>query len=203
MPYQSTRALQRLGALPTLGTGLATHSPPQRRRIHARGDRLEARTGFEPACGGFANRCLTAWLPRQLRYQSELGRTMTPGRNGIKQLVTAVKSCCPMLLPDAYLALGPPLAGLARRRGPGSAGCQNQLNRSRVVPRAETRRVRRSANPPGQSNGKALLSKRGLSAELPLHPAYAPPSTPLGSTCQRGLIRNEAPRSLELGCGEL
>lgn len=26
---------------------------------------LEARTGFEPACDGFANRCLTAWLPRR------------------------------------------------------------------------------------------------------------------------------------------
>src|SRR5690606_17769273 len=24
----------------------------------------EARTGFEPACDGFANRCLTTWLPR-------------------------------------------------------------------------------------------------------------------------------------------
>ena len=26
---------------------------------------LEARTGFEPACDGFADRCLTAWLPGQ------------------------------------------------------------------------------------------------------------------------------------------
>lgn len=25
----------------------------------------EARTGFEPVCDGFANRCLTTWLPRQ------------------------------------------------------------------------------------------------------------------------------------------
>lgn len=26
---------------------------------------MEARTGFEPAFDGFANRCLTTWLPRQ------------------------------------------------------------------------------------------------------------------------------------------
>jgi hypothetical protein len=34
---------------------------------------LEARTGFEPACNGFANRCLTTWLPRRGRRSPGLG----------------------------------------------------------------------------------------------------------------------------------
>ena len=34
--------------------------------IHARSASSEARIGFEPTYDGFANRCLTTWLPRRL-----------------------------------------------------------------------------------------------------------------------------------------
>jgi hypothetical protein len=44
---------------------------------HRVGPEFEARIGFEPTCDGFANRCLTAWLPR--REQSTLlGRRIVP-----------------------------------------------------------------------------------------------------------------------------
>ena len=33
---------------------------------------FEARTGFEPAYNGFANRCLTTWLPRHFRQRPTL-----------------------------------------------------------------------------------------------------------------------------------
>ena len=47
----------------------ASAIPPRghcrRSRTRAFWGDAEARTGFEPAYGGFANRCLTTWLPRR------------------------------------------------------------------------------------------------------------------------------------------
>lgn len=48
---------------------------------------IEARTGFEPAYNGFANRCLTTWLPRRGRLRADAascdrrdGAVLTPSR---------------------------------------------------------------------------------------------------------------------------
>ncbi len=45
---------------------------------------LEARTGFEPAYNGFANRCLTTWLPRLTRRMLR-GWESSQGLSPVKQ----------------------------------------------------------------------------------------------------------------------
>lgn len=75
----------------------------------ARATLLEARTGFEPACGGFANRCLTTWLPRHPRNRRE-ARTMTLGEDGIKRACRPTRNL-------------PASRGAPPGRAPGLLGC--------------------------------------------------------------------------------
>jgi hypothetical protein len=42
----------------------------------------EARIGFEPTCDGFANRCLTTWLPRRVFRLTADGRAPPVGGRG-------------------------------------------------------------------------------------------------------------------------
>jgi hypothetical protein len=46
------------------------------------GNFFEARMGFEPTYNGFANRCLTTWLPRQIDRERRIALKSRKRREG-------------------------------------------------------------------------------------------------------------------------